>query len=101
MYSAVVGASHHDAAPDPGSSEPLPGGSPTFFFAPDQMRKRSEDWGPSGVENRHAEAWARFAPVVANWVDVTVGTGPEGLRAAWLETLAGNTPPNVGHVIAL
>jgi hypothetical protein len=101
VHSAVVGASHHDAAPDPDASTDLPGGPPTFFFAPDQMRKRYEDWGPHGVEERHAEAWSRFAPVVADWVDVVVGEGPEGLRSAWLETLAGTTPPRVGHVIQL
>ena len=101
VHSAVVGASHHDAAPDASASTSLPGGAPTFFFAPDQMRKRYEDWGPHGVEERHAEAWARFAPVVADWVDVEVGSGPDGLRSAWLETLAGHTPPNVGHVIQL
>jgi hypothetical protein len=101
VHSAVVGAAHHDAPPDPAAATPRPGGPPTFFFAPDQMRKRYADWGPDGVEERHAEAWLRFAPVVADWVDVTVGAGPEGLRSAWLETLAGRTPPNVGHVIAL
>jgi hypothetical protein len=101
VHSAVVGASHHDAPPDLGSADPLPGGAPTFFFAPDQMRKRYEDWGPNGVEERHAEAWSRFAPVVARWVDVVLGEGPEALRAAWLETLAGATPPRVGHVVQL
>ena len=97
-HSAVVGAAHHDAAPDPGE---LPGPRPTFFFAPDQMRKRYADWGPDGVEERHAEAWLRFAPVVQDWVDVTVGSGPEALQAAWLETLAGRTPPRTGHVLQL
>jgi hypothetical protein len=101
VHSAVVGASHHDAAPDLGGGDDLPGGTPTFFFAPDQMRKRYADWGPDGVEERHAEAWSRFAPVVAGWVDVVVGEGPEGLRAAWLEALAGATPPRTGHVIQL
>ncbi len=101
VHSAVVGASHHDAAPDLAGGEDLPGGTPTFFFAPDQMRKRYADWGPDGVEVRHAEAWARFAPVVAGWVDVIVGTGPTGLDAAWQEVLAGSTPPRVGHVVAL
>ena len=101
VHSAVVGASHHDADPDVDASAPLPGAPPTFFFAPDQMRKRSEDWGPRGVEERHAEAWSHFAPVVADWVDVTVSTGPEGLRSAWLETLAGDTPPNIGNVVQL
>jgi len=101
VHSAVVGASHHDAAPDLAGGEDLPGGTPTFFFAPDQMRKRYADWGPDGVELRHAEAWARFAPVVADWVDVTVGTGPDGLDAAWHEVLAGAAPPRTGHVVAL
>jgi hypothetical protein len=101
VHSAVVGAAHHDAEPDLGDTADLPGGPPTFFFAPDQMRKRHADWGPDGVEERHAEAWARFAPVVAGWVDVVVGDGPEALRAAYLETLAGETPPRIGHVIRL
>jgi hypothetical protein len=101
VHSAVVGASHHDAAPDLGGTDELAGARPTFFFAPDQMRKRYADWGPDGVEQRHADAWAQFVPVVAKWVDVVVGTGPEALRADWLETLAGSTPPRTGHVIQL
>jgi hypothetical protein len=101
VHSAVVGAAHHDAEPDLAGSDDLPGSSPTFFFAPDQMRKRYADWGPDGVELRHAEAWARFAPIVAGWVDVTLGAGPTGLDAAWKEVLAGATPPRVGHVIVL
>ena len=100
VHSAVVGAAHHDAAPDLGDGD-LPGGRPTFFFAPDQMRKRYDDWGPHGVEERHAEAWARFAPVVADWVDIVVSDGPEGLRAAWLDTLAGAASPRDGLVIRL
>jgi hypothetical protein len=98
VHSAVVGAAHHDAAPDLGTDD-LPGGRPTFFFAPDQMRKRYDDWGPDGVEDRHAEAWGRFAPVVADWVDVVVGEGPDALATTWHEVLSGATPPRVGHVI--
>jgi len=101
VHSAVVGAAHHDAEPDLAGGDDLPGSRPTFFFAPDQMRKRYADWGPDGVEIRHAEAWARFAPIVAGWVDVTLGAGPTGLDAAWKEVLAGATPPRVGHVIVL
>ena len=99
-HSAVVGAAHHDAAPDLGG-EALRGPRPTFFFAPDQMRKRYADWGPDGVENAHAEAWKRFAPVVEGWVDVVLGVGPEALQLDWLETLEGRTPPRTGHVVQL
>ena len=97
-HSAVVGAAHHTASPDSGH---LPGPRPTFFFAPDQMRKRYADWGPDGVENAHAEAWKRFAPVVEGWVDIVLGVGPEALQADWVETLDGRTPPRTGHVVQL
>jgi hypothetical protein len=72
-----------------------------FFFAPDQMRKRSQDWGREGIDARFAEAWHRFAGAVGGWVDVRVGAGPEALREAWLEVLAGRAAPRVGHVIRL
>jgi hypothetical protein len=72
-----------------------------FFFAPVQMRKRTADWGRDGLDKRFSDAWGRFADVVRGWVDVRVGQGPEALQAAWLEVLAGRTPPNVGHVIQL
>jgi hypothetical protein len=65
------------------------------------MRKRYADWGPDGVEDKHAEAWRRFAPVVEGWVDVVLGVGPEALQADWLDTLAGKTPPRTGHVVQL
>jgi NADPH:quinone reductase-like Zn-dependent oxidoreductase len=98
-HSAVVGAAHASTAPS--LEGPLPGPRPAFFFAPDQMRKRQADWGPDGVEEGHAQAWAAFRPVVQDWVDVVVGNGAEDLQAVWLEVLAGRTPPRVGHTIQL
>ncbi|GIH07919.1 hypothetical protein Rhe02_59860 [Rhizocola hellebori] len=70
------------------------------FFAPDQMRKRTQDWGREGLDARFSEAWHRFCATAQHWVDVSVGHGPQGLRAAWLEVLGGHTPPRKGHVIA-
>ena len=69
------------------------------FFAPVQMRKRSQDWGRDGLDQRFADAWQRFAAVAGQWLDVRTGTGPEDLRKAWLEVLDGRTPPRVGQVV--
>src|SRR3712207_9596182 len=41
---------------------------PAIFFAPDQMRKRIGDWGREGLDQRFADAWRTFAPVVEEWV---------------------------------
>jgi uncharacterized protein DUF2855 len=65
------------------------------------MRKRTGDWGREGLDQRFAEAWQRFAPVVDDWVDVVEQHGPEALRAVWLEVLAGRSTPRAGHVLTL
>ncbi|HVF19740.1 MAG TPA: DUF2855 family protein [Mycobacteriales bacterium] len=99
VHDAVVGATHLDAPPQSGGD--VPGPRPTFFFAPDQIRKRRADWGPGGIEARYGAAWRAFVPSVEQWVDVLESSGAEGLRSAWLEVLAGRVDPRRGHVIAL
>jgi hypothetical protein len=69
------------------------------FFAPDQMRKRTADWGRDGLDRHFGDAWRDFAAAVGAWVDVETGEGPTALRDAWLDTLAGRTPPRVGRVV--
>jgi hypothetical protein len=92
----VVGVTHQEQG---GSG--LAAGGTTFFFAPNQMRKRTGDWGRAELDRRFAEAWHRFAPTAEGWVDVVPHDGPEALRAVWLEVLSGTSSPRVGHVIAL
>jgi hypothetical protein len=71
------------------------------FFAPNQMRKRGGDWGRDGLNERFAAAWREFLPLARAQTEVVESHGPDGLRAAWLEVLAGRTPPRSGHVVAL
>ena len=97
VHEAVVGVTHQELA----GAEALTGPRTAVFFAPDQMRKRTQDWGREQLDERFAAAWKGFAPTVAWWVEVVLGHGPDGLRDAWLEVLAGRAEPRVGHVIAL
>ncbi|MEH0972059.1 DUF2855 family protein [Micromonospora sp. CPCC 205546] len=71
------------------------------FFAPVQMRKRRQDWGRDGLDQRFTDAWRRFTGVVGGWLDVRVGSGPDALERAWSEVLAGRTPPRVGQIVRL
>jgi hypothetical protein len=75
-------------------------GGSSVFFAPNQMRKRTQDWGRDGLDERFAGAWRRFASTVEGWLDVQTGQGPHALQETWLEVLAGRTPPRVGHIIS-
>jgi hypothetical protein len=93
VFDTVVGISHQ-------TPKAIGDGS-TVFFAPNQVRKRTLDWGREGLDAAFAEAWVPFASTVEGWVDVRTGTGPDALRDTWLEVLAGRTRPRVGHVIAL
>jgi hypothetical protein len=97
VHDGVVGVSHQEVA----GAEALGGPRTVVFFAPDQMRKRTSDWGRDGLDQRFAEAWQRFAPAVTDWVDVVVSHGPEALRDVWLEVLAGRSSPREGNVIQL
>ena len=69
------------------------------FFAPEQMRTRSAEWGPGGLAARFGAAWHAFAPAASGWVDVVPHAGPEALRDTWLAVLAGRTAPREGHVV--
>jgi hypothetical protein len=91
----------HDLAVGLTSQVPNVASASAFFFAPDQMRKRTLDWGREGLDERFSQAWHRFCATAQDWVDVSVGRGPQALREAWLDVLGGHTPPRTGHVIAL
>jgi len=97
-YSGRVGLTHRSTSPD----EPvLPGAKPTWFFAPDQIRKRAKEWGPGGVETRFGAAWSGFAPKLDQWLTVTEGRGPAAVQQAYLDTLNGRVPPDQGHILSL
>ena len=97
-YSGLISLTHRSSSPD----EPkLPGAKPAWFFAPDQIRKRAKEWGPAGVDKRFGVAWASFAPKLEQWLKVSEGHGPAAVRAAYLDTLNGRVPPELGHILSL
>jgi hypothetical protein len=97
-YSGRIGLTHRSSSPD----EPeLPGAKPSWFFAPDQIRKRAREWGPGGVDTRFSAAWSGFAPKLDRWLKVTEGRGPAAVRQAYLDTLGGSVPPDQGHILSL
>jgi hypothetical protein len=97
-YSGRIGLTHRSSSPD----EPqLPGAKPTWFFAPDQIRKRAKEWGPGGIDTRFSAAWSGFAPMLDRWLKVTEGRGEGPVKQIYLDTLAGRVPPDQGHILSL
>jgi hypothetical protein len=98
-YSMAVGITHWEGL-GPGDGE-LPGPAPSFFFAPDRVVKRSEDWGSAGLEQRVADAWHPFCEWIGSWLETVSGEGFDGVESAYLEVLEDGVDPNRAHVISL
>jgi len=99
VHSMTVGATHWEEF-DAGGTV-LPGPSPTFFFAPDRVVKRSEDWGVGGLQTRVADAWHPFCEWTGGWLEVVRGTGFEAVQSAYFDVLEGRVDPKTAHVLSL
>ena len=97
-HSSAVGISHWDQFAPP---KDLAGPKPQFFFAPAQIAKRREDWGPGVIEERIGAALARVAKDAAGWMEVRVHKGLTASLAPFLELAQGKADPTVGHVVEL
>jgi hypothetical protein len=98
-YSMAVGATHWE---EMGAGQgDLAGPTPTFFFAPTRVVKRSEDWGRVGLESRVADAWHPFCEWIEGWLETIPGEGFDAVQSAWLDVLEGRVDPKHAHVLTL
>jgi hypothetical protein len=102
VHSSSIGGTHVTAL---GGGRDLPGPRPTLFFAPAQIKKRSMEWSPQGLNQRLVQAWQLFIIKVANpdapWLAVQHHTGAEAVQAAYAQVLAGRGDPRLGHMLSL
>jgi NADPH:quinone reductase-like Zn-dependent oxidoreductase len=99
VHSMAVGMTHWEETKS-GQGE-LPGPTPTFFFAPDRVVKRSEDWGRAGLEQRVAEAWHPFCEWTGSWLQTIEGEGFDAVQSAYLDVLEGRVEPRNARVLTL
>jgi hypothetical protein len=98
VYSGRVGLTHQDASP---GDEALPGAVPTWFFAPDQLRKRAKEWGPGGIDQRFGAVWAAFTESMGPKLDIVTGRGAAAVKQVYLDTLNGRVKPRQAHMLSL
>ncbi len=98
QHSAAVGTSHWDKFNPPAN---LPGPKPQFFFAPSQVAKRREEWGPGVIEKQITAAWKRIAADAESWLDLRVQDGLEPAMQVWCDLAQGRADPRDGHVFRL
>jgi hypothetical protein len=96
-HSMAIGRSHHDTPP---RAEGLSGPRPVFFFAPTQVKKRVQDWGPQAYQQRIAAAVKKFADDSHAWLKVVHVTSLADAAATWRTVRSGQVAPNVGYIIS-
>ena len=97
-YSGRVGLTHQDAA---SGNDVLAGAKPTWFFAPDQIRKRAKEWGPAGLDQRFGQVWAGFTSAMGPKLDIIASRGPEAVQRIYLDTLKGSVRPEQAHMLSM
>ena len=98
-HSAAVGMTHWTEM-TPGAGD-LKGPSPVLFFAPDQAKKRSADWGQAQLDHKTAEAWHPFAAWASDWLRVERISSEYDIQRSYLGLLDGKVDPAAGTVVEL
>ena len=102
VYSSSIGGTHVDEL---GGGRDLAGPRPVLFFAPAQIKKRSEEWGAPVLGQRLVASWQQFTAAVSDagkpWLVVEHHQGTAAVEAAYQQVLAGQGDPRCGHILAL
>lgn len=97
-HSSAVGLSHWDQFAPP---KDIAGPKPQFFFAPAQIAKRRDDWGPGVIEEKIGQATTQIATDAQRWLTVVNHSGLEAARDPWTKLATGAADPADGHVVIL
>ena len=97
-YSCKIGATHLENLK--GDMSVFPGAKPTFFFAPTQAQKRTEEWGAGEVQKRIGMSLKEFQIHSDQWLKATNDNGFEVIRDKFVNMLNGNISPNVGTILS-
>jgi hypothetical protein len=96
-YSMRVGFTHRGEE----SEDDLPGARPIFFFAPDQIGKRAQDWGRGGLETRFAAVWPGYCELFDRWFEIDYGSGTDAVERVYRESLEGRVKPDRADILSL
>lgn len=95
VYSMSVGATHWSKMSF--EDQHLPGAKPIFFFVPDQIIKRNQDWGPEELAARTLRAWKGFTSWADGWLQYRVFHSGQW-HNAYKDVLGGRVDPNEGYI---
>ena len=96
-HSAAVGITHRE---DLGGGSDLAGPRPVFFFAPDRLKKRTEDWGPEGSTSGSPNPGVPYVDWARRLAPGRARLRARGHRAHLPRDARRQVRPAVGHVLS-
>ncbi len=98
-YSCKVGATHLDNLE--GDMSQFPGAKPTFFFAPTQAQKRTDEWGPGELQKRIGMSLKEFQIHSDQWMKINRNSGLEAIEDIYIKALKGKVKPDTGLILSI
>ncbi|MEM8935652.1 MAG: DUF2855 family protein [Pseudomonadota bacterium] len=99
VYSCMVGLTHWEGSRN--RSEDLPGAKPTVFFAPAQIAKRNQEWGPGVFTEKTIRAFAQLAEETQDIIEVERISGADNAAAIWRDLLDNNVASQRGILASI
>jgi hypothetical protein len=97
-YSCLIGATHHD---DLYSQEKLPGPTPTFFFAPTQLKKRMIASGTGNTMKQISTDLISYIDFCRATLSISHTTDTDKLEAVYQQILSGTADAAIGRIVSL
>ena len=94
--SIAVGVTAWDKIEPAPDEAALPGAAPVFFFAPEHIARRTEDWGGPELWKKIGVQQEEFIISSDAWLHVKHGEGRDAIKSAYLEVLDGKSNPADG-----
>ena len=94
----ILGATHWESG---NAGEAMSAPDAEFFFLPQWLEKRRQDWGPAEFGKRYEAAWREFVPSISEWMKVVHAGGAAAVEQIYRDMVDGKIDPTVGHVLSL
>ena len=72
-----------------------------MFFAPSQIQKRMQDWGPEGFQKKSSDFIHRTAIKARAWLSIENIEGLDGLAQIYDDVCHGKVPPEKGLIVTV
>ena len=101
-YSCRVGATHHDdlIPNELTTKSTLPGVSPTFFFAPTQLKKRTSDWGTLETMSKIAQSLQGYIKFCRTIITIEHSSNADAIDDIYQKIRLGKADASVGQIIS-